>query len=351
MLLIPKSYTKDWQIEIKLECEYEKCLIIRSGNTSFVNVYFKRKQKPKVTQSVYGKLTFILPSEKQTKDINQEKSEEWNDEYLTYQFMECIQNISAPPLLIPPSRACITDFSSFLLNFLFLLAINFKKNIDIPLSLPGLYKELMSFILNPNPIKASNEQAEKAKENFKKLFGFEIYQERTGLKFRDFQLNVEGNITFASSSIKELLPIYLILDRGFKGNLFIEEPEAHLHPWNQIKMAYFLTALVNLGYNLVVTSHSDFLVSSIGSLVSLNALRETKPSKFRDITNELPLRIEEEYLISPDKISVYWFKLTEKKVEVEQIDINKDGIPLSAFEEPTNFLFDLTEMLGHMGDQ
>jgi len=171
------------------------------------------------------------------------------------------------------------------------------------------------------------------------------------LKFRDFQLNVEGNITFASSSIKELLPIYLILDRGFKGNLFIEEPEAHLHPWNQIKMAYFLTALVNLGYNLVVTSHSDFLVSSIGSLVSLNALRETKPSKFRDITNELPLRIEEEYLISPDKISVYWFKLTEKKVEVEQIDINKDGIPLSAFEEPTNFLFDLTEMLGHMGDQ
>lgn len=52
---------------------------------------------------------------------------------------------------------------------------------------------------------------------------------------------------------------------GVFPTLFIEEPEAHLHPEAQIKLMQLLVELAKIGVHLVITSHSDFMLNSLGN--------------------------------------------------------------------------------------
>ena len=52
-----------------------------------------------------------------------------------------------------------------------------------------------------------------------------------------------------------------------RGILFIEEPEAHLHPNNQIKLMEIFTELTNAGITLVMSSHSNYVFNKLNNLV------------------------------------------------------------------------------------
>ena len=78
----------------------------------------------------------------------------------------------------------------------------------------------------------------------------------------------------ASSMVSELAPVVLFL-RGPVGRgdtLVIEEPEAHLHPAAQTRMAVALARLVRAGVRVVVTTHSDWLLKEIGNLMRAGEL-------------------------------------------------------------------------------
>lgn len=75
----------------------------------------------------------------------------------------------------------------------------------------------------------------------------------------------------ASSIISEVAPLLLL----FKSNidfksLIIEEPEAHLHPQLQQKMARLIINLVNRGIPVWVTTHSDTFVQHINNMIKLS---------------------------------------------------------------------------------
>ena len=86
----------------------------------------------------------------------------------------------------------------------------------------------------------------------------------------------EVRLTRASSMVSELAPVILFLrgaiDRG--DTLVIEEPEAHLHPAAQTRMAVALARLVRAGVRVVVTTHSDWLLKEIGNLIRAGDLNE-----------------------------------------------------------------------------
>ena len=88
-------------------------------------------------------------------------------------------------------------------------------------------------------------------------------------------------LTRASSMVSELAPVVLFL-RGAVGRgdtLVIEEPEAHLHPAAQTRMAVALARLVRAGVRVVVTTHSDWLLKEIGNLMRAGELQEAgRPS-------------------------------------------------------------------------
>ena len=73
----------------------------------------------------------------------------------------------------------------------------------------------------------------------------------------------------SSSMVSEVAPLVLYLRGGIGlgDTLFIEEPEAHLHPAAQTTMAEILAAMVRAGIRVIITTHSDWLLDAIANLV------------------------------------------------------------------------------------
>ena len=83
-------------------------------------------------------------------------------------------------------------------------------------------------------------------------------------------------LTRASSMVSELAPVVLFLRGAINCGdlLIIEEPEAHLHPAAQTRMAVTLARMVRTGVRVVVTTHSDWLLKEIGNLMREGDLGE-----------------------------------------------------------------------------
>ncbi|MCS7141565.1 MAG: AAA family ATPase [Candidatus Nitrosocaldus sp.] len=116
--------------------------------------------------------------------------------------------------------------------------------------------------------------------------------------------------------------------------LILEEPEAHLHPELQRKMARVLAMLARSGVRVLVTTHSDLLLEEFNILMRLNNISREKR---RGLGYG-----EDEYLNVSD-VAVYLFKYDENKQGyiTEELRITEDeGIP----EE------DLTKVAFEMGE-
>jgi len=76
----------------------------------------------------------------------------------------------------------------------------------------------------------------------------------------------------ASSCIRALLDVgFYLRCRARSGDLFmIDEPELNLHPKNQRAFARLVAQMVNAGLKIFITTHSDYLVKEINTLIMLN---------------------------------------------------------------------------------
>jgi predicted ATPase len=83
-------------------------------------------------------------------------------------------------------------------------------------------------------------------------------------------------IIHAASMIKELAPIYLIVQELITPYdvLIIEEPESHLHPGAQLKFARIICRLVDCGVRVLITTHSDLLLRQIGHIAAQNLVQQ-----------------------------------------------------------------------------
>ena len=75
-----------------------------------------------------------------------------------------------------------------------------------------------------------------------------------------------------SSTVKSLFGLWFYLEhQAHKGSiLMIDEPELNIHPENQRKIARLFARLVNKGLNIVISTHSDYIVREINSLIMLS---------------------------------------------------------------------------------
>lgn len=76
----------------------------------------------------------------------------------------------------------------------------------------------------------------------------------------------------SSSAVRSLLDLSFYLNCiAEKGDLLmIDEPELSLHPENQRRIARLFARLVNLGVKVFVTTHSDYIVKELNTLIMLN---------------------------------------------------------------------------------
>lgn len=80
----------------------------------------------------------------------------------------------------------------------------------------------------------------------------------------------------ASSCIRALLDVgFYLRCKARAGDLFmIDEPELNLHPKNQRAFARLVARMVNAGIRVFITTHSDYLIKELNTLIMLNQRTE-----------------------------------------------------------------------------
>ena len=131
--------------------------------------------------------------------------------------------------------------------------------------------------------------------------------------------NIKLEMDVTSSMIKELMPLVLYLRYLAEPNdlIVIDEPEMNLHPAAQVEIIEFLSMLVNAGLNVLITTHSPYIVDHISNLIEAK-----KHQKSEEIKQYFYLE-DDRAFIDQDKVSVHLFEdNTAKNILAKDGSIN-----------------------------
>lgn len=141
-------------------------------------------------------------------------------------------------------------------------------------------------------------------------------------------------ISAAASSVKELSPLFLTLQKyeAKDISILIEEPEAHLHPRMQMKVADLIVHAVNDGASFQVTTHSDYFMGRINDLLKLHYIKSNvSVEAYTTLCNQTEL--DPKLTLDPEKIGAYYLRRREDgSVEIITQETNK-GIPFDTFSD------------------
>ncbi len=147
----------------------------------------------------------------------------------------------------------------------------------------------------------------------------------------------------SSSAVLSLLNVGFYLKHLAKPGdlLMVDEPELNLHPENQRRVARLFARLVNLGVKIFMTTHSDYIIKEINTLLMLN--RE-KPylqaiAKEEGYRPQELLHIEQVQAFIAEKAPVYVEDLQKKlkRQTLVKATITQDmGIEARSFDKTIN---------------
>ena len=152
-------------------------------------------------------------------------------------------------------------------------------------------------------------------------------------------LDTEIPLHRASSTVSELAPLFLYLKYTVEPGsvLIIEEPEAHLHPGNQRILARFLVKLIRKGVNIIITTHSEYLLEQLSSYIMLSKIEPKK-------------RVEkygynEDDFLKHDEVATYVFNYDKRSGgnKITEVEITEeDGISQDEFIKIHEALYEET---------
>lgn len=108
-----------------------------------------------------------------------------------------------------------------------------------------------------------------------------------------------------SSMVSELAPLILFLKHQVEPGdmLIIEEPESHLHPANQRKLARAIVKMIKKGLNIVITTHSDYFLTQLSNFIRLSELPDER----------IKQGYAEDDFLPPEKVGCYIVDWIEEK--------------------------------------
>ena len=132
------------------------------------------------------------------------------------------------------------------------------------------------------------------------------------------QNELELPLLRSSSMITELAPLVLFIRHKVQKRdlLIIEEPEAHLHPEAQRKVATAIVQLIRAGIRVLVTTHSAYFLEQLANHVRLSKLNESQRSKSSYGDNAF---------LEDSEITAYSFHQNENGTVVKRLSFDDDG--------------------------
>lgn len=99
-----------------------------------------------------------------------------------------------------------------------------------------------------------------------------------------------------SSGLQSVLPMLMIIEYCTKVNCFdsfvVEEPEQGLFPTNQIELLKFLLSKVSGEYNMVITTHSPYLLSALNNYLYAGELKRRKTINKKKLNRIIPKNLQ-----------------------------------------------------------
>ena len=137
-------------------------------------------------------------------------------------------------------------------------------------------------------------------------------------------------ISAAASSIKELAPLYMLLDKypAEQLSILFEEPEAHLHPQKQVDIADFVVRAINNGTHMQITTHSDYFLRRLNDRIFLHKIQVANEEVYAETLSKFAYS---DLTINPSLIGAYLLRREEDgTVKVIPQPLEK-GIPYESF--------------------
>jgi hypothetical protein len=258
--------------------------------------------------------------------------------------------------IAPAERSAINIFSkelSLIKNRLFegLLKSNGKTNEKL---------DLLKSRINryPRPIRDNLEIAEdlanlKKKQSTFHYLAEELEQQILRGKIRvspggevkyipDKAQNVNLEVHLTGSLVKALSNIVFYLRHlAARGDwIVIDEPELNLHPDNQRMMARFFGRLVNEGFKVLISTHSDYIVREINNLIML--------SQDHEKTNQLIHRYGylKNQCLKPGQVEVLLFRKDETGspgIKARAIEVSETGFEIETIDKVVKDLNDSSQ--------
>jgi predicted ATPase len=212
-----------------------------------------------------------------------------------------------------------------------------RNFISKPITIPAISEPIADYYLylsNITPSKKSNSDFidyvnEIEKDILQGIVTFD--NERKKLFFTPNNTSLKLDLSATSSMVSEISPItsyikYIFtINRNQQGEqkplIFIEEPEAHLHPETQVKlMEVFARMVKDNKIKLVMTSHSNYLFNKASNLVMDNKIDKDKfKAVLFDMTGEGSIAREletDEYGIEDENFIDTAESIYEEKIQL-----------------------------------
>lgn len=252
------------------------------------------------------------------------RSEKWEaiPLYLLFQIsMKTIFGIKqSKTFLLPPSRGALVGLSD-------------TTRWGVMASM-GMYEEFLSDFSDLKAKKIDNtDTRQQYKELSEKMLQGNIQIRDNDLFYEQPSMEVPIPIMAAASSVKELTPFALMLQKGVVAeySILFEEPESHLHPEMQIKVADLLAYILNEGGRMQVTTHSDYFLRRINDLIRLNLLKN-KMGEEEYVAFCEQHGFNPDITISPTKVGAYYFQRQGSVVKILPQSV-EEGILFDTFSE------------------
>lgn len=98
-----------------------------------------------------------------------------------------------------------------------------------------------------------------------------------------------------------------------------------MHPDNQRKIARFLGRLVNEGFQVIISTHSDYIIKELNSMIMLSKAKGTQER----LIQQFGFRGDE--LLNPEQVEAQLFTLKRRKPQ--KIEITEEGFSVSTIDE------------------